>query len=198
MDVNSTFLNGEFEEEVYIEQPDGFVIHGKESHVCKLKKTLYGLKQAHRYWYSRIDTYIHKPGSLKSDVDSNMYFKVVENQPMILVLYVDDIFLTREERPISECQREITSYFEMKDLGLMCYFLGLDIWQRNDEIFLSQGKYIVDILHGFGIVDCKSMNTPMDSYLRKPHETEVESDLVDPTLYRQLIGSLMYLIHLRP
>ena len=81
---------------------------------------------------------------------------------MILVLYVDDIFLTGEEILIFEFKRELTSEFEMKYLGLMHYFLGLEIWKRNDEIFLSQGKYIVDILHRFGMVDCKSMATPMN------------------------------------
>ena len=80
----------------------------------------------------------------------------------------------------------------------MHYFLGLDIWQRNDEIFLSQGKYNVDILPRFGMVDCKSMNTLMNYNLRKLHENETRSYPVDPTLYRQFIGSLMYLVHLRP
>ena len=91
---------------------------------------------------------------------------------MILFLYVDDIYLIGEEILIVDCQRELTSEFEMKDLGLMHYFLGLEIWQRNDEIFLSQGKYTVDILQRFGMVDCKSINTPMDSNLGKLHETE--------------------------
>ena len=108
----------------------------------------------------------------------------MENQPLILVLYVDDIFLTREERLIAECKRELTSKFEMKDLGLMHYFLGLEIWQRNDEIFLSQEMYTVDISRKFGMVDCKSINTLMDSNLRKLHQTDIGSDLVDPTLYR--------------
>ena len=72
----------------------------------------------------------------------------------------------------------------MKDLGIMHYFLGLEIWQMNDGIFLSQGKYTMDILHIFGMVDCKSINTSMDSNLRKLHETETKSDPVDPTLYR--------------
>ena len=76
----------------------------------------------------------------------------MENQPLVLVLYVDDIFLTREEILISKCQRELTSEFEMKELGLTHYFLGLEIWQRNDEIFLSQGKVTVDILCIFGMV----------------------------------------------
>ena len=117
---------------------------------------------------------------------------------MILVLYVDNIFLNGEERLIVECKRELTSEFEMKYLGIMHYFLDLEIWQRSDEIFLSQGKYTVDISQIFGMVDCKSINTPMDSNLRKLHEFETGSDPVDPTLYRQLIGQLMYLIHLSP
>ena len=103
MDVKTTLLNGEVEEEVYIELREGFVIHGKESHVCKMKKSLYGLKQVAWSWYSRIDSYDQKLGFLKNDADSNLYFKVVENQPLVLVLYVDDIFLTREERLIVEC-----------------------------------------------------------------------------------------------
>ena len=84
----------------------------------------------------------------------------------------------------------------MKDLGLMHYFIGLEIWHINYDIFLSQGKYIVDILRRFGMVDCKSMSTLMVSNFRKLHE--IGSDPLDPTLYRLLIGSLMYLIHSRP
>ena len=148
------------------------MILGKDSLVCKLKKSLYGLKQAPQAWYSIITSYLHELGFLKSDVDSNLYFKLVENQPLVQVLYADDIFLTGEEILISKCQRELTSEFEMKYLGLMHYFLGLEIWQRNAEIFISQGKYTMDILHRFGTVDCKSINTPMDSNLRKIHETE--------------------------
>ena len=127
-----------------------------------------------------------------------MYFKVVKNQPLILVLYVDDLFLTGEEILTVECKMELTSKFEMKYLGLMHYFLGLEIWQRNDEIFLSQGKYTVDTLWRFGMVDCKFMSTPIIYNLRKLHEVETGTDPVDPTLYRQLIGSLMYLIHSTP
>ena len=87
---------------------------------------------------------------MKSDANSNLYFKVVENQPLVLFLYMDDIFLAGEEILIDECERELTSEFEMKDLGLMHYFLGLEIWQRTDEIFLSQGKYTMDILRKHG------------------------------------------------
>ena len=103
------------------------MIHWKESHVCRLKKALYRLKQAPRAWYLRIDNYLQSLGFTKSDADSNMYLKVVENHPLILVLYVDDLFLTGEEQQIARCKRELTSEFEMKDLGLMHYFLGLEV-----------------------------------------------------------------------
>ena len=158
MDVKTAFLNGQVEEEVYIEQPEGFVVQRKESHVCKLKKALYGLKQAPRAWYARIDNYLQSLDFSKSAADPNLYFKVIENHPLILVLYVDDLFLTGEEQLISQCKRELTSEFEMKDIGLMHYFLGLEVWQKSDEIFLSQGKYVVDILRRFGMLDCKSIH----------------------------------------
>jgi hypothetical protein len=86
----------------------------------------------------------------------------------------------------------------MKDLGLMHYFLGLEVWQGPSEIFLSQGKYAVDVLHRFGMLDCKSMTTPMISNLKKLHDQATGSDPEDPTIYRQIIGSLMYLVHTRP
>ena len=127
MDVKTTFLNGKIDKEVYIEQPEGFVTHGEKSHVCKLKKSLYRLKQAPRFWYVRIDGYLHSLGFSKSTADSNLYFKVIQNHHLILVLYVDDLFLTGEEQLIAQCKRELTSEFEMKDLGLMHYFLGLEV-----------------------------------------------------------------------
>ena len=85
----------------------------------------------------------------------------------------------------------------MKYLCFMHYFLGLEVWQRKDEIFLSQGKYTVDVLRRFGMMDCKFMNTPMVSNMKKLHDSYSRSDLMDPTMYKQLIGSLMYLIHSR-
>ena len=86
----------------------------------------------------------------------------------------------------------------MKDLGSLHYFLGLEIWQNLGEIFLSQGKYIVDVLKRFGMMDYKSMSTPMVSNLKKLHDSDSGSDSIDPTMYRQLIGSLLYLVHTRP
>lgn len=98
MDVKTAFLNGIIEEEVYIEQVEGFVVHGKESHMCRLKKALYGLKQAPRASYSRIDDYLLSLDYTKSDADPNLYYKVASDRSLILVLYVDDLFLTRVEQ----------------------------------------------------------------------------------------------------
>ena len=100
MDVKTIFLNGKVDEEVYIEQPEGCVTHWKKTHVCKLKKALYGLKQAPRVWYARMDGFVHSLGFSKSTIDSNLYFKVVHNHILSLVLYVDDLFLKGEEQLI--------------------------------------------------------------------------------------------------
>jgi hypothetical protein len=198
MDVKTTFLNGEIEEEVYIEQSNGFVIHGKEAHVCRLKKALYGLKQAPHAWYARIDGYLMSLGFNKNVADANLYYKVDNGESLFLILYIDDLFLTRAKHLITWCKHELASEFDMKDLGLMYYFLGLEVWQRTDEIFLSQGKYTLEILRRFGTIDCKSMTTPMVANLKKLSESSSDSDLIDPTMYRQLIGSLMYLVNTKP
>jgi len=149
MDVKTTFLHGILQGEVYVEQPQGFEVKHKKTHVCRLKKVLYGLKQEPRTWYARIHSYLVKLGFTRRNVDLNLYFKVVQDMPLILVLYVDDLFLTGSEPLMLKCKRELTFEFEMKDLGLMHYFLGLEVWQRPSEIFLSQGKYVVKFLERF-------------------------------------------------
>jgi hypothetical protein len=143
MDVKTAFLNGLIEEEVYIEYTLGFEVHGRESHVCRLKKALYGLKQAPRAWYSRIDAYLQQLGFEKSEADPNLYFIMVGEDPLILLLYVDDIFITGAERLINSCKESLASEFEMTDIGLMHYFLGLEVWQEPGHIFLGQGKCVI-------------------------------------------------------
>jgi hypothetical protein len=135
-------------------------------------------------------------GFSKSHADPNLYYKVVNNAPVILLLYVDNLFLTGEESLIIQCKKELASEFDMKDLGLMHYYLGLEVWQKRGELFLGQGKYAIKILHNFGMMDCKSMDTPMTTYIRKVKDSDF--DPIDPSLYRQLIGSLMYLVNTRP
>jgi hypothetical protein len=196
MDVKTALLNGAIEEEVYIEQPQGFEVHSRDTHICRLKKALYGLKQAPRAWYARMDNYLTRLGFSKSHADPNLYYKVVDNAPVILLIYVDDLFITGEESLIIQCKKELASKFDMKDLGLMRYYLGLEVWQKRGEEFLGQGKYVIKILHKFGMMDCKSMDTPMNANIRKVKVPD--SDPVDPSLYRQLIGSLMYLVNTRP
>ena len=149
MDVKTAFLNGIIEEEVYIEQPEGFEIFSSESHVCRLKRELYGLKQASRAWYTQIDNYFTGLGFTKSEVDANLYQNVVEGKLLIIVIYVDDLILTGDEHLIHSCKANLAKEFEMKDLGLLHYFLGLEIWQRERELFVSQGKYAWEILEKF-------------------------------------------------
>ena len=95
MDVKTTFLNGVIKEEVYIEKPQGFEVEDRRTHVCKLKKAPYGLKQAPRAWYGRIDSFLTSMDFTKSKANPNLYLKVVEDEPVILLLYVDDLFLKR-------------------------------------------------------------------------------------------------------
>ena len=166
MDVKTAFLNGVIEEEVYIEQPQGFEVEYRHTHVCKLKKALYGLKQAPRAWYERIDGFLLSMGFTKSKADPNLYLKVVEDEPVILLLYVDDLFLTGNEKQIKERKKKLAEEFEMKDLGLMHYFLGMEVWQSSEGIFLNQGKYAVEILNRFNMLECKALATPMDSSLK--------------------------------
>ena len=163
-----------------------------------MKNSLYGLKQAPRAWYGQISGFLVSMGFTKSDADPNLCYKVVNDEPLILVLYVDDLFLTRNEKLIIWCNKKLASEFEMKDLGLMHYFLGLEVWQRQKENFLGQGKYTIDILKRFGMLNCKSIATPMDAKLKKLRDSASYSNLIDPTMYLQLIGSLMYLINTRP
>ena len=109
MDVKTTFLNGMIEEEVYIKQPQGFEVEDKVTHVCKLKKALYGLKQAPRAWYGRIYSFLTILVFTKSKVDPNLYFKVMDDEPIILLLYVDDLFLTGNQNQISECKKKFAA-----------------------------------------------------------------------------------------
>ena len=96
-------------------------------------------------------------GFTKSVANSNLYYKVIDGQSLIVVLYMDDLFLMGVEKLIECCKQQLAFEFKMKDLGLMHCFLGLEVWQREDEIFLSEGRYTIDILRRFRMMDCKSM-----------------------------------------
>ena len=127
MHVKTAFLNGLVEEEVYVEQPLGFETHDRKTHVCGLKKALYGLKKALKTWYGKIVSFLMSLGFTKSKADSNLYYKVVDSDQVILLLYVDDLFLIGEEKLILDSKRNLSIEFKMKDLGMMHYFLGLEV-----------------------------------------------------------------------
>ena len=128
MDVKTTFFNGVVEEEVYVEQLIGFETHDRESHVCRLKKALYNLKQEPRTWYGRIDSFLSSLGFTKSKADSNLYYKVEDGNPVMILLYVDYLFVTGMDGLISDTKRNLASEFEMKGLEMMHYFLGMELW----------------------------------------------------------------------
>ena len=151
-----------------------------------------------RAWYESIDSYLMKLGFTRSDANPNLYFKVDKERPLILVLYVDDHFLTSVDPLIHQCKRELAFEFEMKDLGLMQYFLGLEVWQKLGDIFLSQGKYVVKLLERFGMVDCKSLTIPMELNFKKLCGRVAGPELGNPIEYRQLVGALMFLVNSRP
>ena len=157
---------------------------------------LYGLKQASRAWYGRIDGFLMSLGFTKSKEDSNLYYKVEGGGLMILLLYVDDLFVTGTDGLIVDVKRKLAAEFEMKDLGMMHYFLGMEVWQNADGISLGQGKYAVEILKIFGMMDCKSMTTLMALNLRLL--SDASSEAIDDTMCHQMIGSLIYLTNTRP
>ena len=150
--------------------------------MCKLKRALYGLKLAPRAWYTLIDSYFTRLGFTKSEADANLYQIVVESKLLIIVLYVDDLILTGDEQLIHSCKADLAKEFEMKDLGLLHYFLGLEIWQQEGELFVSQGKYAQEILEKFHMQGCKPLNTLLLGNWKKEDATSEE--VVDATVYR--------------
>eukprot|EP00253_Pinus_taeda_P011834 PITA_11834 len=197
MDVKSTFLNGVLKEEVYVTQLPGYEIEGQADKVYRLKKALYGLKQAPRAWYSRIDAYLLNNGFDKCDGEPTLYIKESEGKILIIILYVDDlIFTSSDDFLITNFKQVMKSEFEMTDLGLLRYFLGIEMKQTKNGIFISQAKYVVEILERFKMQNNKSAPTPTVIGLKLSKEDC--SSNVNPTLYKSMIGSLMYLTATRP
>eukprot|EP00253_Pinus_taeda_P030846 PITA_30846 len=167
MYVKSAFLNGDLEEEVYIEQPDGFILGNDPKLVCKVKKALYGLKQAPRGWYYRLEKYFHQQGFSKGSADSNLYIKIENDKFLILVVYVDDIiFGSNEEAMSQKVSLVMQKEFEMSLIGELTYFLGLQIEQNEGGIFLSQTKYLKQILKKYGMEDSKPAVKRILKYLQ--------------------------------
>eukprot|EP00253_Pinus_taeda_P027272 PITA_27272 len=147
MDVKSAFLNGDLQEEVYMTQPPGFKIAGQEQKVCRLAKALYGLKQAPRAWYMKIDQYLTDHGFQRSPSDANPYIKHTDDDILFVVVYVDDLIITGSSAHLVHgIKQDLCRTFDMTDLGLLHYCLGIEVWQTENHIFLSQSKYAKNLV----------------------------------------------------
>jgi transposase InsO family protein len=196
MDVKSAFLNGFLEEEVYVDQPPGFEVQEHPAKVYRLKKALYGLKQAPRAWYNRIDTYLIKSGFNRSQNEPTLYTKTDQHGKILIVcLYVDDMIYTGNLE-LTDFKHAMQSEFEMTDLGIMKYFLGIEVHQSAKGIFVCQQKYAADIIKRFRMEGCNPAETPIP--LGTKLSKNDEGPTVDSTLYKSLVGSLLYLTATRP
>uniref|UniRef100_A0A2N9FF82 Leucine-rich repeat-containing N-terminal plant-type domain-containing protein n=1 Tax=Fagus sylvatica TaxID=28930 RepID=A0A2N9FF82_FAGSY len=198
MDVKNAFLNGELTEEVYMQLPPGFSQPPGFSHkVCRLRRALYGLKQAPRAWFAKFSSTISQHGFSASSYDSALFFRRSDHGITLLLLYVDDMIITGDDvQGIQDLKRFLGQHFEMKDLGPLSYFLGLEVSSSSDGYYLTQAKYTSDLISRAGITDSKIVDTPIEYNNRlNTHDGE---PLPDATLYRQLVGSLVYLTVTRP
>ncbi|CAL5403117.1 unnamed protein product [Camellia sinensis] len=198
LDVKSAFLHGDLQEEVYVDQPPGYVCQGNETKVYKLRKALYGLKQAPRAWYSRIEAYFLKSGFQKCPYEPTLFIKSESDGKLLIVcLYVDDlIYIGNDSAMFDAFKSSMMKEFAMTDLGMLHYFLGIEVIQSSDAIFLSQRKYAQDILAKFQLQHCNSVGTPIDLGLKLTKDPEGKK--IDNILYKQMVGSLMYLTTTRP
>ncbi|KAL0324836.1 UNVERIFIED_CONTAM: Retrovirus-related Pol polyprotein from transposon TNT 1-94 [Sesamum radiatum] len=192
MDVKTTFLYGELEEEIYTDQPEGFVAHGNERKVCKLVKSLYGLKQAPKQWHEKFDQTILAFGFTVNENDKCIYCKVKGDRIIILCLYVDDILLIGScIEIITETKSFLKNKFEMKDMGEADVILGIKLICSTDGIAISQSHYVEKILEKFGYQNSRIAKTPYDSSVALfKNESGVS---VAQLRYSQIIGSLQYL-----
>ncbi|GJU09667.1 retrovirus-related pol polyprotein from transposon TNT 1-94 [Tanacetum coccineum] len=197
MDVKTAFLNGKLKEEVYVSQPEGFVDQDNPSHVYKLKKALYGLKQAPRAWYDMLSSFLISQHFSKGAVDPTLFTRQAGNDLLLVQIYVDDIiFASTNTAMCNEFANQMTTKFKMSMMGQMSFFLGLQISQSPRGIFINQSKYASEIVKKYGMLSSDSVDTPMVE--KSKLDEDLQGKPVDATLYRGMIGSLMYLTSSRP
>nr|GEV01064.1 retrovirus-related Pol polyprotein from transposon TNT 1-94 [Tanacetum cinerariifolium] len=197
LDVKSAFLNGELEEEVYVKQHEGFEVVGQDEKVYRLYKALYGLKQAPRAWYAKIDAHLLNHNFRKSSSESTLYMnKFNSKERLIISLYVDDLLVIRSnDHLVKEFKKQMESEF-VSDMGLVSYFLGMDIKQLPNSVHISQRMYASDMHKKFKMFLCKPVTSPL-VYKCKLSKDDGKK-LVNPTRFRSIIGSLLYLTISRP
>lgn len=198
LDVTTAFLNGYLDEDIYMQKPEGFPEGVGKGQVLKLKKAVYGLKQASRAWYHRVEDCLLKFGYKKSKIEPCLFVKNVNGLRTYIALYVDDFFVfSNSEEETRNLISELSSHFKLKDLGQVKQCLGMNVCidKENGVITLDQESYVNQLLHKFNMTDCKVADTPMEEKLNLQKGEKCET--VYP--YQQLIGSLMYLaVQTRP
>lgn len=192
LDVNNAFLQGTLTEEVYMDQPPGFVDTDRPDFVCKLNKAVYGLKQAPRAWYNELSNFLINLGFINSLADTSLFILRRGSKIIYLLIYVDDILITGNTTAgLSHVLALLAERFSVKDTEDLNYFLGIEAHRTPKGLHLSQRKYVLDLLHKYDMSNAKPVTTPMASspklHLRSG------TALTDPTKYRRLIGSLQYL-----
>lgn len=197
LDVKSAFLNGDSEETVYVAQPDGFVVEGKEHMVYKLSKALYGLKQAPRAWYAKLRKCLKKLGFEKFPYEHVVYLRREGGEVLIVGVYVDDLLVTETSLVnIQKFKQQMAEEFEMSDLGLLSYYLGIEVCQESGCVKIKQSAYARSLLVKAGLEECNAVRYPMKPKMdMHKHET---GKVVNPTNYKSLVGGLRYLVHTRP
>jgi hypothetical protein len=197
LDVKSAFLHGDLEEEVYVPQPEGFVVRGKEQYVFRLSKALYGLKQAPRAWNVKLDKSLKKLGFSRCKSEQAVYTRGIGLDAVILGVYVDDLIVTRgNPSKIKSFKEEMMTEFEMTDLGLLSYYLGIEVDQKDDYITMKWSGYARKVLMQFGMPKCNSTKLSMDPGSKL--DADKGGKPVDTTEYRKMTGCLRYLLHTRP
>ncbi|GKA45631.1 putative ribonuclease H-like domain-containing protein [Tanacetum coccineum] len=193
MDVKSAFLYGKIEEEVYVCQPPGFEDPEFPDRVYKVEKALYGLHQAPRAWYETLSTYLLDNGFQRGQIDKSLFIKRVKCDILLVQVYVDDIiFRSTKKEMCTEFEKMMHKKFQMSSMGELTFFLGLQVTQKDDGIFISQDKYVDEILKKFGFSTMKTSSTPMET--SKPLMKDENAEDVDVHLYRSMIVSLMYFV----
>jgi hypothetical protein len=190
MDVKSAFLNGPIKEEVYVEQPPGFEDSEYPNHVYKLSKALYGLKQAPRAWHECLRDFLIANGFKVGKADPTLFTKTIANDLFVFQIYVDDIiFGSTNKSTCEEFSRIMVQKFEMSMMGELKYFLGFQVKQLQEGTFISQTKYIQNILIKFGMKDAKPIKTPMGTNGHLDLDTGGKP--IEQKVYRSMIGSLL-------
>ncbi|GJR56123.1 putative ribonuclease H-like domain-containing protein [Tanacetum coccineum] len=197
MDVKSAFLYGKIKEEVYVCQPPGFEDPEYPDRVYKVEKALYDLHQAPRAWYETLSTYLLDKGFQRGQIDKTLFIKRVKSDILLVQVYVDDIIFGSTKKELcTEFEKLMHKKFQMSSMGELTFFLGLQVTQKDDGIFISQDKYVDEILKKFAFSTVKTASTPMET--SKPLMKDENAEDVDVHLYRSMIGSLMYLTSSRP